>query len=499
MTTAMKKIYQVIFFLALIGFGSACADFLDETPKGRYTTENFYKTEEHALLAITGVYNKASFVSTNNALWVFGDVASDDAVKGGAAGDQSEIQFLEEFSYSANNGFLLKIWGQYYEGITRVNYLLYYADNIDMDADLKARILGEAKFMRAYFYFSLVNIFGEIPLKIQPPLNASLINIGKSSADDVYAKIEADLLDAVEVLEIEYSGADVGRATQGAAWGLLAKARLYQEKWQGALDAIQSLEDLGIYSLQPVYKNNFIDSTQNSSELVFEIQHESGQIPKLGSHLNQWFGAPENNGYAFDVPLQDFVDEFEITAGNVVDPRLDYTVGQAGQNWINGEPFDPTWSATGYLQKKHTQPLREEPIIGDASLNYVYMRYADILLMKAEALNELNRAPEAVVPLNQVRKRARESYVYDLDLPGAGAIPANLLPDVAASSQASVRNAIRHERRVELGFEFHRFFDLMRYGAATAELALADTDFDYATQRYFPIPQAEVDANTAID
>lgn len=495
----MKNSYKIIFFLVLIGIVSACADFLDETPKGKYTTENFYKTEEHAMLAITGVYNKASFVSTNNALWVFGDVASDDAIKGGAAGDQSEIQFLEEFNYSANNGFLLKIWSQYYEGITRANYLLYYADNIDMDADLKARILGEAKFLRAFFYFNLVNIFGEIPLKTQPPLNTSLINIGKSSVEDVYAQIEEDLLDATPVLEVEYSGADVGRATQGAAWGLLAKARLYQGKWQEALDAIQSLEDLGIYSLQPVYKNNFIDSTQNNSESIFEIQHESGQIPKLGSHLNQWFGAPDNNGYAFDVPLQDFVDEFEITAGSVVDPRLDYTVAQAGQEWINGEPFDPTWSATGYLQKKHVQPLREEPIIGDASLNYVYMRYADILLMKAEALNELNQVPQAIIPLNEVRKRARESYLYDMDLPGAGAVPANLLPDVPATSQTSVRAAIRHERRVELGFEFHRFFDLMRYGAATAEAALSDTDFDYATERYFPIPQAEVDANTAID
>jgi hypothetical protein len=127
------------------------------------------------------------------------------------------------------------------------------------------------------------------------------------------------------------------------------------------------------------------------------------------------------------------------------------------------------------------------------------MRYADILLMKAEALNELNLIADAIVPLNEVRKRARESYLYDMDLPGAGSVPANLLPDVAAGSQTTVRNAIRHERRVELGFEFHRFFDLMRYGAATAEDALSDTDFDYEMHRYFPIPQAEVDANTAID
>lgn len=494
----MKNIVK-IFLSLLILLLSGCSDFLDETPKGRYTTENFYKTEEHAFLALTGVYNKASFVSTDNALWVFGDVVSDDAVKGGSPGDQSEIQFLEEFNYSSNNGYLLKIWTDYYEGITRANYLLHYAGNISMDAALKARILGEAKFLRAYFYFSLVNIFGEIPLKTQPPLDPSLIHVGKSSVADVYAQIEEDLADAIDVLEVEYSGADVGRATQGAALGMLAKAKLYQGEWQEALDAIAGLENLGIYSLEPVYKNNFIDSTQNNTESIFEIQHQSGQIPKLGSHLNQYFGAPDNNGYAFNAPLQDFLDEFEVTAGDVVDPRLDYTVGQAGQNWINGEPFDPTWSATGFLQKKHSQPLAEEPIIGDASLNYVYLRYADILLMKAEALNELNQVAQAIVPLNEVRTRARESYLYDMDLPGAGAVPANLLPDVVAGSQASVRNAIQHERRVELGFEFHRFFDLMRYGAATAEAALADTNFDYETHRYFPIPQAEVDANTAID
>lgn len=496
--TAMKNMNR-IFLLLLIVLLLGCSDFLEESPRGRYTTENFYKTEEHAFLALTGIYNKASFTSTDNVLWVFGDVASDDAIKGGGAGDQSEIQFLEEFDYSSNNGYLLKIWSQYYEGITRANYLLYYSDNIEMDGSLKARVMGEAKFLRAYFYFTLVNVFGEIPLKTQPPLNTSLIHVGKSSVETIYAQIERDLLDATEVLEVSYSGANTGRATRGAAWGLLAKARLYQGKWEASLDAIEELESLGIYSLESVYKNNFIDSTQNNNESIFEIQHLSGQIPKLGSHLNQWFGDTDNNGYAFNVPLQDFVNEFEVTVGGVVDPRLDYTVGRDGQPWINGEPFNPTWSVTGYLQKKHVQPLAEEPVVGDASLNYVYLRYADILLMKAEALNELNLTAEAVIPLNEVRKRARESYLYDLDLPGAGVIPANLLPDVAAGTQAAVRAAIRHERRVELGFEFHRFFDLMRYGAAAAEEALSGTNFNYAQHRYFSLPQAEVDANTAID
>ena len=180
-----------------------------------------------------------------------------------------------------------------------------------------------------------------------------------------------------------------------------------------------------------------------------------------------------------------------------MDPRLDYTVGRSGQKWINGENFDPTWSPTGFLQKKHIQPVRQLAIIGNGDLNYVYMRYADILLMKAEALNELNQTSAAIVPLNTVRKRARESYLQDKKLTGFGTIPTNLLPDVIDAGQTANRTAIRHERRVELGFEFHRYFDLMRYGKQAAEAALGSTGFDYS-KRYFLIPQSELDTNPAI-
>lgn len=494
----MKNLNKVILTLFVLLF-VACSDFLTEELQGTYSNATFYKTEAHAFLAIAGVYNSAAFVSTDNNLWVFGDVASDDAVKGGLAGDQSDIQFIDEFSYSRNNGSLEKIWKHYYEGISRANYLLYYGPNISMDNDLKDRIMGETKFLRAYFYFNLVNIFGEIPLKLNPPINPGEINKPKSSTADIYAQIEKDLQEAIPVLEVSYSPSDAGRATSGAASGLLAKTYLYQQKWENALTAITAVEALGIYNLQPLYKNNFIDSTQGNSESLFEIQHLSNQLPKLGSHLNQYFAPPKDNGYYFNAPLQNFVNEFEQTGGNVPDPRLDYTVGRAGQKWVNGEDFDPAWSPTGYLQRKHIQPLKEEPIVGDASLNYVYLRYADILLMKAEALNELSRSVEALVPLNAVRKRARESYLYDEALPGYGAVPPDLLPDVISSNQVTVRDAIRHERRVELGFEFHRFFDLMRYGQQAANAALSGTGFNYEQHQRFPVPQSELDTNSSIN
>lgn len=491
------KTTVLFLFILLLAF-SSCNDFLKEDRQGTFSSSTFYKSKEDALVALTGVYNMTAFVNSMNQLWVFGDVASDDAIKGGLAGDQSDIQNIDQFNYVRTNTVLFNVWQYYYEGISRANYVLYYVPAIAMDEKLKGRILGEAKFLRAYFYFSLVNIYGEVPLKLEPPLSPDQINIPKSSVAIVYAQIKTDLLEAAKVLNKSNSGADVGRATKGAAWGLLAKAHLYQAEWSNVLSAIDSLDASASYSLVSVYKNNFLDSTQNNSESIFEIQHLSGQTPSLGNFLNQYFSPAVYNGYYFDAPVQNFIDEFESTADSVVDPRLDYTVGRAGNLWVNGESFDPAWSSTGYLNKKHSQSKFDAPIIGNSGLNYVYMRYADVLLMKAEALNELDRGPEAIVPLNLVRKRARESYLFDEDLSGFGSIPVNLLPDIIYSSQSALRTSIAHERRVELGFEFHRFFDLTRYGPVAAEAALSSTGFTYAKNRYFLIPQSELDTNPTI-
>ncbi len=175
-----------------------------------------------------------------------------------------------------------------------------------------------------------------------------------------------------------------------------------------------------------------------------------------------------------------------------MDPRLDASVGRDGQPWLNGEIFSATWSPTGYLTKKHQQPLSEvsSSLKGDGGLNYIYLRYADLLLMKAEAFNETNNADSAKANLNKVRRRARASF--------NGTPPVDLLADITTSDQNLLRTAIQKERRVELAQEFHRYFDLMRWGKTIAETALGH-DFNYETKRYFPIPQAETDANQAIN
>lgn len=496
----MKSKYLYGLISCLIISFSSCEKLLDVELQGDYTNATFYQTEEHAILAINSTYQLCSFTTSENNLWVFGDVASDDAVKGGDPGDRSDIAYINDFVHNPDNGEIELIWKHYYEGIVRANNVTSYVPNISMNEETKEQIVAEAKFLRAYYYFHLTNIFGAIPLKTAAITNYEDLNIPASPVETIYAQIEKDLKEASAVLPVSYDeNENIGRATKGAAIGLLAKVYLFQEKWQPALDNADAVVQLGIYNLMPIYSQNFNVSDKNNSESVFEIQHLENQVPALGSLLNQAFSPRTLGGYSFNAPTQNFIDEFEmVPVDSVYDPRLDYTVGRVGQNWVNGEQFEPIWSISGYLQRKHVQPASEVPI-GDGNLNYTFMRFAEILLIKAEALNELNRGTEALIPLNQVRKRARECYTYDTELEGYdGTVPDQLLPDITNSNTSYLRTAIQHERRVELGFEFHRFYDLMRYGKTIADEALNYTNFNYEDHRYFPIPQSEVDKNSEL-
>lgn len=486
----------------------SCSKFLDKNIQGVYSTSQYYTSSNAAMQAINAAYSPLKFTSgTANPLWVFGDVASDDAATGniGASPDASTI---DNFSFSTTNSHLSNEWANLYQGVTNCNLVLANIPSINMDTVLRSRILGEAHFLRAWYYFTLVNIYGDVPV-VTKPLSPEEMQITQSPAKDIYeGVIEPDLKSALGILPPSYSGADVGRATSGAAAALLAKAYLYQEKWDSSLTYSNLVINSGQYSLMKVYAQNFDALHKNNSESVFEVQMLGGQNPNVGNALNQWFAPQVVGGYYCDAPNQNFVDEFEKTADTVYDPRLDYTVGRDSTLWNNGQLYSSTWSPqTGYLTRKYQQPLSQAPIIGQGSCDYIAIRYADVLLFNAEALNELGRTSEAIVPLNLVRQRARESYLYDSSLNGFGTVPSGLLPDVAAVSQAQVRTAIIHERRVELGFEFHRFFDLERYGAnpnlgAGYVNSLINRDgvtaFSYAKNKNFPIPQSERDLDKAL-
>lgn len=497
------KQYIIIVTGILLIF-PCCEKFLDEQPQGTYPVSAFFQTEKHALLAITSCYEKISFSNSRNRLWVFADVASDDAVKGGYPGDQADIGLIDDFQISADNGNGETTWAIYYEGVARCNQVIKYVPDIDMDEALKKRIIGEAYFLRGYYYFQLCNIFGNIPLILEPK-NPDEMQVPKSMRSDVYLQIEIDFTEAVKYLESAldlnpgvYPGSEKGRATPEAAKALLAKTYLFDKKWSEALATALEVEAYG-YSLMPVFQHNFNVSYENNKESIFEIQHLSGKSPGMGSCLNQWTAPRIESGYGFNEPTQNFVDEFEVTTPeNIYDPRLDYTLGRNGKLWFDNVPYVPSWSSTGYNQKKYLQPISEisKNLKGDGNLNLTVIRFAEILLIQAEALCELDRSNEALVPLNRVRKRARESYLYDENLEGFGTVPVGLLPDVTTTDQVQLREAIRHERRVELGFECQRYFDIIRYGETYANNAFSNkSNFMYSTHKAFPIPQSEMETN----
>jgi starch-binding outer membrane protein, SusD/RagB family len=498
----MKKSYLFGWMMVLISSGIGCSKFLTKEIQGVYPADEFYQTSDQAIAAINAAYQPLNFTSaTQNPLWVFGDVASDDAVKGGLTGDEPDIGLIDNFNINPSNSNLQYEWGTLYDGITRCNLVLAYVPSINMDTSTRSRILGEARFLRSWYYFTLINIFGDVPI-VLTPLAPNQLQIAQSPAAVIYESvIEPDLQIAIGLLSPSYTGSDVGRATSGAANALLAKVYLFQQKYDSSAAASQQVVNSNLYSLMPIYSQDFSADYKNNAESVFEVQMLGNQVPKSGNALNQWFAPAVDNGYFFNAPTQSFVSEFEVTAAGVPDPRLNYTVGIDSMAWFNGETFSASWSPTGYLTRKYQQPFSEVPISlkGDGSCDYLAIRYADVLLMYAEAENALGNSAAALVPLNQVRTRARDSYLYDSTLTGYPNIPTGLLPPVTYTNQSDLLQSIQHERRVELGFEFHRYFDVIRWGKAYATQAMSNSPgFNYDVNKTFPIPQSERDADKAL-
>lgn len=465
----------------------SCNDFLTEELQGDYSSRTFFTTAPNAVRAVNGIYNMVHFTSEENYLWVFGDVASDDSVKGGSPGDVSDIDYIDNFSVQPDNGILSIYWTYSYEGVARANNAIAYIPPIEMDAELKSRLIGEAKFLRALNYFHIVNIWGAVPLRTEPN-TATNGNLGLSDVDAVYGLIFQDLTDAIESpVPITYPASDAGRVTKGAAYALRAKAYLFRQNWGACLADIQSLEAFNRYELARNYQDLFIPGAEDNREVIFAARHLAGQNPGLGNILNVYFAPSVENGYYFNAPTQSYVDSFnELTVEGETDPRLDISIGRPGQPWVNDNIFEASWSPTGYLVKKYEQPLSQVPIgtKNDGYLPYIYLRYADVLLMKAEALANRNTGEDlnnARAALDEVRGRA------------------NLAP-TTAQTQEEVLAAIRLERRRELGFESHRYFDLMRWGREIAVEAIGpDLAAVWTGEHfYFPIPQGELDSNKGI-
>ncbi len=466
----------------------SCEDFLDREPQGLLTQEIFPTTADDALQATNAIYNILRRENFNSGLFPILDIMSDDANKGSTPFDAAPtIGPYEQFTHTPSQDGLNRWWATLYEGIKRANVVIEKVPAIPMDVTLKNRYLAEARFLRGLFYFDMVRAWGGVP-KVTgtiPP-----IELPRASEEEIYALIEEDLLFAAANLteKSELDASQYGRATKGAARGYLAKMYLFKNQFdkagQYALEVINS----GQYSLEADFDNASSVSGEFGVESIFEV----GAIGREGLENggNQYAnvqgvrGSP-NRGWGFNRPSLNLQGAFETG-----DPRLESTVIFLGEV-IDGITIggssdvpDVTYAPGSsteiieiecYNQKVWTPGTNVDSQNGH---NRRLLRYADVLLMAAEALNENGKPSQALPYLNQVRARAREGN-------------AGILPDITETTKDLLRDLILQERRVELALEGHRFWDLVRTNKA-AEV-LGPLGFQAGKHELLPIPQTERD------
>src|SRR3984957_7348556 len=499
------KNFLLLVLAGVMLAGSSCKKILNQPVLGSYTPGDFFTSDANAQLAVNNAYKYLSFNSgAVNAIWVLGDLASDDAEKGGSSiGDQADFQAVNQFDILPTNAAVEAVWQNYYNGVFACNVVTDgLTGNNAVSATMQQQGIAQAKFLRAYYYFILTLSYGNIPLHLTVQ-TATEAQTPALPQDTIFMQIENDCIAAAAVLPQTVPATQLGMATQGAALALLAKTYLFHSDltnhYQLAAQTAQQVVALG-YALTNVYWDNFNANTKANTEEIFTVNHIAGTLG-LGNELNVWF-APRSpaptDGYGFFLPTQSLVNNYETAPDGSPDPRLDYTIARSGYPYFD-IAYDSTWSSTNYLCKKMCQPLSEVPAATKnvGTVNYEALRLSDILLVEAEALNESGQSAAALAPLNQVRERARNSYMYDSSLTGSSTVPAGLLPDISITDQGQLRTIIQRERRSELALEFHRFFDLIRYGStiATAAISPGAPNFNYANNKWFPLPQSERDAN----
>jgi len=473
------KTVSGLSFIALIMISQGCKkSFLDVNPAGNVAATQFWKTQADATSAVNAMYaNLHEWTNIAFAPIAVESMGSDDVNKGSTAADAAFMNDFHNFTANSGEGQISDFWGGEYKTINFANQILDNVPAIDMDASLKSRYLAEAKFIRAWAYFRLVRAFGDVPLRLHVPKAATEYNIPRTPKAQVWAAIEADLTDAANVLPQSYSAADVGHVTKGAALTLHAKAAMYQKKWNDVLTYTQQVMGLG-YTLFPNYEQMFRTNNKNNSESIFEIQ--CLLIPSNPDASNSQYSQVQGvdgstgGGWGFNVPSASLVASYE--AG---DPRKDATIIFRGETTPEGDVIPTTGNSSMYNQKSYVPFSQYVSGFNEGcQQNKIALRYADVLLMNAEANNELGNTAAAQAPLEQVRARARA---------GNNAI----LPKVTTTDQATMRAAIYQERHIELAMEFDRYFDVIRQGRGVE--VFGARGFKADKNEVWPLPQNEID------
>lgn len=502
----MNKIFKitknscfVLAIIILILSNQGCKkSVLDVTPQIPISSvDNYFQNQTQAITATNAIYTPLTAIY-NGAAWHIGDIMSDDTdLGGGGGGDGLETAALDNFSVNSFNPIVNLLWAQCYFGVSRANLVEARVPTVPgITAAIKSRSIGEAHFLRAFYYFELVRNFGDVPLYTSVITVDEATTISRSPAADVYKQIINDLKKAETELPNTHSGDDKGRATAGAAKGLLAAVYLtLGDKTNAALKAKEIIDNKGLYGydLYTDYADNFSLNNENGKESLFEVQYRSGggQFSDFGAgqKLNTFFGPREQNvvqsaGYGWNVPTKNFADSYEKTGSGyitIIDKRRQRSM------WIPGDvegaytqPAQLVGSPLGLNVKKYFVPVSNTT--GDnggwtCALNVPIMRYSEVLLIYAEAAGlALGKSS-----IDLVRNRA------------------GLLPLSNSLSPSQYLDAVYNERRHELAFEMHRWYDLLRHPDPnyfiTVMQAAGKTNVA-AKHRFLPIPQGERDKNS---
>lgn len=486
----MKKVLIMgflVLFVALVG----CEKQLTNIPIGKTTDEQAFSapTLNSVENSVASSYQMLSSRLNLLAQWdwagglvfqndyVMQDIESDDMEKKWSPdGDQPWMDDVNNFTFTSTNGGPNGLWKYNYEGIKRLNIAVELLTNPDLETITgitlarKNQLLGEAYFLRSYYYFSLVTNFGDVPLILKPvrKYQEAFDVAVKAPKETVWARIKSDLNTAKGLLpSSKYSSTtEKWRVSKGAVIALQAKAALYTEKWDDVITLVNELQGLNFYSLNTNYFDAF-DQTKEfaENEDIFVYDHQSAKNPLNGN------GICAPLGWGFFAPSTNFLNAFEAN-----DPRKLLTVDAANQN------VNKMLGTTNGGNKGND----------DAGNNKIYIRYADVLLWKAEAYIEKTSPdlPAAITIINQIRARARTSQTALGTLP-----PAGTLPDRTVSTdKATVKNWLISERRVELGLENQRMLDLKRWKLAKSVMTALGKNFQDKHYLY-PIPQGEIDAS----
>ncbi|GHT05454.1 membrane protein [Bacteroidia bacterium] len=481
---------------------SSCMDYLEKFPTDQIVSDNFFKmaTPEEVENTVNSIYQPLqSSYMYNLRMWCLDIVAGEGRVGNEAGGNGIETVQLSNFIANSDNNGAKELWRGPWRGINRASWVI---DNIDVSHNiigdsLVTRYKGEAYFLRAVYYFNLVRLFGDVPLFRHPQTGSDNLQVARTPKEQVYAAIIEDLENAAKNLPEIYEGKDIGRATSGAANGLLAKVYMTLKQYDLAIGLIEKVINTDVYSLNANYQYNFSSTRENGPESLFEVQYEKGSsydpfdILSQGGWHNEFMAplAPINIGgsygnFGWFHVYQEFADSYE--AGDTRKAVSIFSAGDVYQGWT----YDPSVSTTGYNVKKFMTSDYGITKAMDSPLNFPILRYSDLLLLYAEALNETGRTADACAPasgannggpLNRVRVRAGLANV--------------------TGNQAQIREIIRHERRMELAFEGgHRWFDLIRYDnngeyAKTFFHSIGKTNFSLPKHLLLPVPIDDIDAN----